>query len=181
MHLPMEDDIFYVMSKEERSEVLQGTLDLMVLKTLEAMGPQHGYGIARRIEQISDGVRRLRAIGMLQIGEPRQVEQNEGELERSPGTIRRIGVDLRQVGRALTADRFGVDRVRALEPHGAVREPEGLPRDFFGPQQFNRPLEPISVLATVPNILITAPTVPGKTLRDLITRSAGSTTRSEAP
>ena len=33
--------------------VLQGTLDLMVLKTLEAMGPLHGYGLARRIEQIS--------------------------------------------------------------------------------------------------------------------------------
>lgn len=33
--------------------VLQGTLDLMVLKTLESMGAQHGYGIARRIEQIS--------------------------------------------------------------------------------------------------------------------------------
>jgi PadR family transcriptional regulator, regulatory protein PadR len=32
---------------------LQGTLDLMVLKTLEAMGPLHGYGIARRIEQVS--------------------------------------------------------------------------------------------------------------------------------
>jgi len=38
---------------ENRSEVLQGTLDLMVLKTLEAMGPLHGYGIARRIEQVS--------------------------------------------------------------------------------------------------------------------------------
>ena len=37
-----------------KSEILQGTLDLMVLKTLEAMGPQHGYGIARRIEQISE-------------------------------------------------------------------------------------------------------------------------------
>jgi PadR family transcriptional regulator PadR len=36
-----------------KSEILQGTLDLMVLKTLEAMGPLHGYGIARRIEQIS--------------------------------------------------------------------------------------------------------------------------------
>jgi PadR family transcriptional regulator PadR len=33
--------------------VLQGTLDLMVLKTLESMGPLHGYGIARRIEQVS--------------------------------------------------------------------------------------------------------------------------------
>lgn len=42
-----------------KSDVLQGTLDLMVLKTLEAMGPQHGYGIARRIEQLSQDVLRL--------------------------------------------------------------------------------------------------------------------------
>ncbi len=39
---------------ENKSEILQGTLDLMVLKTLEAMGPLHGYGIARRIEQMSE-------------------------------------------------------------------------------------------------------------------------------
>ena len=37
----------------DRSDVKQGTLSLMVLKTLEAMGPLHGYGIARRIEQTS--------------------------------------------------------------------------------------------------------------------------------
>ena len=37
---------------DDRSSILQGTLDLMVLKTLEQMGPLHGYGIARRIEQI---------------------------------------------------------------------------------------------------------------------------------
>lgn len=36
-----------------RSEVLQGTLDLMILKTLQAMGPLHGFGIARRLEQVS--------------------------------------------------------------------------------------------------------------------------------
>jgi PadR family transcriptional regulator PadR len=36
-----------------RSEVLQGTLDLMVLKALDALGPLHGYGIARRLEQVS--------------------------------------------------------------------------------------------------------------------------------
>jgi len=41
---------------EQRSEILQGTLDLMVLKTLDAMGPLHGYGIARRLEQISADV-----------------------------------------------------------------------------------------------------------------------------
>src|SRR5262245_37126216 len=46
---------------KERSEVLQGTLDLMILKTLDALGPQHGYGIARRIEQISDALLRLNA------------------------------------------------------------------------------------------------------------------------
>ena len=39
---------------EDKSEILQGTLDLMVLKTLEAMGPMHGYGLARRIEQLSE-------------------------------------------------------------------------------------------------------------------------------
>jgi transcriptional regulator len=39
-----------------KTEVWQGTLALMVLKTLDAMGPQHGYGIARRIEQTSDDV-----------------------------------------------------------------------------------------------------------------------------
>src|SRR5512145_2485665 len=38
----------------ERTDVLQGTLALMILKTLETMGPQHGYGIARRIEQTSE-------------------------------------------------------------------------------------------------------------------------------
>ena len=39
----------------DKAEVWQGTLALMVLKTLESMGPQHGYGIARRIEQVSGG------------------------------------------------------------------------------------------------------------------------------
>jgi PadR family transcriptional regulator PadR len=39
---------------EKQSDILQGTLDLMVLKTLDAMGPMHGYGIARRLEQISE-------------------------------------------------------------------------------------------------------------------------------
>lgn len=42
-----------------RSEVLQGTLDLMILKALEALGPLHGYGLARRIEQLSDRVLQL--------------------------------------------------------------------------------------------------------------------------
>lgn len=41
------------MTADKKSDVWQGTLALMVLKTLESMGPLHGYGIARRIEQIS--------------------------------------------------------------------------------------------------------------------------------
>jgi transcriptional regulator len=39
---------------QPKSDILQGTLDLMVLKALDAMGPMHGYGLARRIEQISE-------------------------------------------------------------------------------------------------------------------------------
>jgi PadR family transcriptional regulator, regulatory protein PadR len=40
----------------DKSEVLQGTLDLMILKTLQALGPLHGFGIARRIEQLSEDI-----------------------------------------------------------------------------------------------------------------------------
>ena len=37
-----------------KTDILQGTLDLLVLKTLDVMGPMHGWGIARRIEQVSE-------------------------------------------------------------------------------------------------------------------------------
>ncbi|HEY6401621.1 MAG TPA: PadR family transcriptional regulator [Blastocatellia bacterium] len=46
-------------TEAQKSEVLQGALDLMVLKVLDALGPQHGYGIARRIEQVGDQVLQL--------------------------------------------------------------------------------------------------------------------------
>jgi PadR family transcriptional regulator, regulatory protein PadR len=46
-------------AKGEKMDVLQGTLDLMVLQTLDSMGPLHGYGLARRIEQISDDILKL--------------------------------------------------------------------------------------------------------------------------
>ena len=42
-----------------KTDVLQGTLDLMILKTLDGMGPLHGYGIARRLEQLSEDVLKL--------------------------------------------------------------------------------------------------------------------------
>lgn len=47
------DILIWVTNMSTKAEVWQGTLALMVLKTLHAMGPQHGYGIARRIEQTS--------------------------------------------------------------------------------------------------------------------------------
>jgi len=43
----------------DKTDVLQGTLDLMVLKTLQVLGEMHGYGIARRIEQVSENILRL--------------------------------------------------------------------------------------------------------------------------
>jgi transcriptional regulator len=45
--------------RTDKADVLQGTLILLVLRTLDALGPQHGYGIARRIEQISKDVLQL--------------------------------------------------------------------------------------------------------------------------
>jgi transcriptional regulator len=44
---------------DEKTDLLQGTLALMILKTLQSMGPQHGFGIARRIEQVSGGALQL--------------------------------------------------------------------------------------------------------------------------
>jgi PadR family transcriptional regulator PadR len=50
-------NLFYAMPKgTQKTDVLQGTLDLMILKTLQAMGPLHGFGIARRLEQLSEEV-----------------------------------------------------------------------------------------------------------------------------
>ena len=47
------------MTGKARTEILQGTLDLLVLKTLETLGPLHGFGIARRIEQVSGAALQL--------------------------------------------------------------------------------------------------------------------------
>src|SRR5437879_5605539 len=44
---------------QSKTEVLQGTLDLMVLQTLDSLGPQHGYAIAARLEQVSGGALQL--------------------------------------------------------------------------------------------------------------------------
>ena len=47
------------MNKHAKADVMQGTLDVMVLKTLDTLGPTHGYGIAQRIEQVSNDLLRL--------------------------------------------------------------------------------------------------------------------------
>lgn len=44
---------------QSKTDILQGTLDLMVLKTLETLGPLHGYAIAARLEQVSSGALQL--------------------------------------------------------------------------------------------------------------------------
>jgi PadR family transcriptional regulator PadR len=46
-------------SNKEKADVLQGTLDLMVLQTVESLGPLHGYAIAARLEQVSNGALQL--------------------------------------------------------------------------------------------------------------------------
>jgi transcriptional regulator len=48
-----------ISEQSNKADVLQGTLILLVLRTLDALGPQHGYGIARRIEQISEELLQL--------------------------------------------------------------------------------------------------------------------------
>jgi PadR family transcriptional regulator PadR len=60
----MSRDTLFAMAKgeilgDDRSEVLQGTLDMIILKTLHALGSLHGFGIARRIEQVSEDVLKL--------------------------------------------------------------------------------------------------------------------------
>jgi len=70
-----------------KPEILQGTLDLMVLKTLEAMGPLHGYGIARRIEQVSEDLLQLNQgtiyASLLRLQQKRWISANWGTSENN--------------------------------------------------------------------------------------------------
>jgi PadR family transcriptional regulator PadR len=70
-----------------KPEILQGTLDLMVLKTLETMGPLHGYGIARRIEQISEDMLQLNQgtiyASLLRLQQKRWISANWGTSENN--------------------------------------------------------------------------------------------------
>jgi len=68
-------------------EVLQGTLDLMVLRTLESMGPQHGFGLAKRFLQVSDGVLNLNQgtlyPALLRLGQRRWIKSRWGVSENN--------------------------------------------------------------------------------------------------
>src|SRR5687768_8773767 len=70
-----------------RPEVLQGTLDLMILKALDSLGPLHGFGIARRLEQVSDGVLRLNEgtvyTALLRLGQRGWIRSTWGISERN--------------------------------------------------------------------------------------------------
>lgn len=70
-----------------KSEVLQGTLDLMILKTLQALGPLHGFGIARRIEQLSEDVLHLNEgtvyTSLLRLQQHRWIASNWGISENN--------------------------------------------------------------------------------------------------
>jgi PadR family transcriptional regulator, regulatory protein PadR len=72
---------------EGRPEVLQGTLDLMILKALEALGPLHGFGIARRLEQVSDDLLRLNEgtvyTALLRLGQRGWIRSTWGVSERN--------------------------------------------------------------------------------------------------
>ena len=72
---------------ETRPEVLQGTLDLMILKALEALGPLHGFGIARRLEQVSGGVLRLNEgtvyTALVRLGQRRWISSSWGISEHN--------------------------------------------------------------------------------------------------
>ena len=85
-------DIFFAMAKgailsANKSEVLQGTLDMMILKTLHALGPLHGFGIARRIEQVSEDVLKLNEgtvyTSLLRLQQQRWIESEWGLSENN--------------------------------------------------------------------------------------------------
>ena len=75
------------MATQDKSDVLQGTLDLMVLQTLDVMGSLHGYGIARRIEQVSDDVLQLNQgtiyASLLRLTQKRWIKAEWGESDNN--------------------------------------------------------------------------------------------------
>ncbi len=107
----------------DRSDVKQGTLALMVLKTLETMGPLHGYGIARRIEQTSG---HLLAINYGTLYPALLKLEQEG---RHRGRVGRLGQQPQ--GEVLPPDQVRPETRRARDPR--VAADFGDPRAVPGP------------------------------------------------
>jgi PadR family transcriptional regulator len=108
-----------------RPEVLQGTLDLMILKALDALGPLHGFGVARRLEQVSDGVLRLNEgtvyTALLRLSQRGWIRSSWGVSERNRKA--RFYAITRAGRRRLAREELGwkqiagvVDRVMRLAP-----------------------------------------------------------------
>ena len=99
------------------AQVPYGTLDLMVLNTLAGIGPLHGFGIARRIEQASDGALALNQgtiyPALLRLEQKGWIKSAWGTSEQPPGPL------LRNHGRGTPAARL---RNRALGPHRLHRQ-----------------------------------------------------------
>ena len=100
----------------ERTEVLRGTLDLMVLRTLVSLGPSHGYAIAARIEQVSDGALLLNMgtlyPGLMRLEQPGLVRAEWGVTEKNRRA--RFYAITAAGRRQLAADKRGLDRMVSI-------------------------------------------------------------------
>jgi transcriptional regulator len=96
---------------EKRLEVLQGTLDLMVLKTIEAMEPLHGYGIARRIEDVSGG--KARGSGL---------RLNQGTIHLALARLQRRGWIKAERGKSASGRRARFYELTPMGRKGMARE-----------------------------------------------------------
>ena len=108
-----------------KSDVLQGTLDLMVLKTLETLGSMHGYGIAQRIQQVSGQVLRLNQgtlyPALLRLEQKGWITSRWGTSENNR---RARFYSLTRAGRKQLA-REAEDWMRIVEVMGRLLGPEG--------------------------------------------------------
>jgi PadR family transcriptional regulator PadR len=103
-------------NEDARTNVLQGTLDLMILQTLQALGPQHGYSIASRIEQVSNGGLRLN-MGTLYPGLMRLEQRGlvKGQWRVTESSRRARFYSLTAAGRRqLATEMAGWDRMDAI-------------------------------------------------------------------
>ena len=116
--------------RTEKSEVLQGTLILLVLRTLQVLGALHGYGIARRIEQISNELLRLNQgtlyPALLRMEQEKLISSRWGasEKNRKAKYYSITAVGLRRLEKADDWRRMSstIDRFLDLDPRTLARE-----------------------------------------------------------